>query len=438
MKKYSLSIAAAFLFSLGLWSCSNWVQNAEFRRDVIQDAALDDINQVAFLITGVQRAFSLSYGNAQIQAGGLSDELIFDARVPNATFPTYQNIDLGLPQLDNNSVSTLLTQIGNHRFLADTLIVRMGRIVAKTDTVANRATIYRGYYQAYLHAGIARHLYAAYIGIDARRGGATLASGPFIPSTAMHDSALVLLNRALAFASSAAETRLVNSVIAKIHLIEGRYAQAQTAAQAGLRTGDVALRALYSAQTISPTFWTEAGRGRAQFVPDPRFARYIAADPKEGRAFPGGVSGTVVVPTTVGDAELAAAANTNRLNLIGPVVRSGLTFHLQAVYPNQDTPQYFTSWQENSLILAECASRNGDDATALARVNDVRRAYALDPRTTTNLDSIYIERDKTLFGTGMRLCDQRRFNRWHLGANTWWYLPITLPERTINPNLRGQ
>jgi starch-binding outer membrane protein, SusD/RagB family len=437
MKKFS-SLVAFVVVSVSLWSCANWVQDTEFRRDVVQDEALDNVSQVTFLVTGIQRAFSLAYGQSQIQAGGLSDELIFDGRVPNATFPTYQNIDLGIPQLDNNSVTGLLNNIGNYRFLSDTLITRMIRIRATTDTAANRVIINRGFYQAYMNAGIARHLYAAYIGIDARRGGGVIASSPFIPSTAMHDSALVMLNRALPFAANAAEARLVNTIIAKIHVVEGRYALARVAALNGMRTGDVALRALFSAQTISPTFWTEAGRGRAQFVPDPRFARYILADAKEGRIFPGGVSGTVIVPTTVGDAELGAAAAANRLNLIGPIVRMGLTFHLQAVYPNQDTPQPFTSWQENSLILAETAARSGDDVAALTSVNDVRRAYLLDARTVTNLDSIYIERDKTLFGTGSRLTDQRRFDRWHLAPTTWWYLPITIQERNTNPNLRGQ
>ncbi len=436
VKQFRTLIAATCL-TLGLWSCGGWVQGFDPRRDLVADNLLDTTSQVTFLITGVQRAFSLAYGNAAIQAGGLSDELIFDARVPNATFPTYQLIDAGTPQLDNNSVSTLLTLIGNYRFLADTLGVRMERIAAKSDTVNDagaRATVRRGFFQSYLHSGIARHLYANYIGLEARRGGATIATSPFIPSTTMHDLALGYLNRALPFAS-AAEARVVNSIIARIHLIEGRYPQAQAAAALGMRSGDGPLQAVYSAQTISPLWWTEAGRGRAQFVPDPRFARYIAADPAEGRVFPGAVSGTVVVPVGAGDAELAAAAP-NRLNLIGPIVRTGLTFHLQAIYPNQDTPHRFITWQENALMLAELASRNGDDATALTQVNNVRRAYNLAARTATTLDSVYIERDKTLFGSGQRLSDQRRFNRWHLGATTWWYLPITLPERSLNPNLR--
>ncbi|MFY7998487.1 MAG: hypothetical protein ACOVSW_07795, partial [Candidatus Kapaibacteriota bacterium] len=152
VKQFRTLIAATCL-TLGLWSCGGWVQGFDPRRDLVADNLLDTTSQVTFLITGVQRAFSLAYGNAAIQAGGLSDELIFDARVPNATFPTYQLIDAGTPQLDNNSVSTLLTLIGNYRFLADTLGVRMERIAAKSDTVNDagaRATVRRGLFQSYL------------------------------------------------------------------------------------------------------------------------------------------------------------------------------------------------------------------------------------------------------------------------------------------------
>jgi hypothetical protein len=120
---------------------------------------------------------------------------------------------------------------------------------------------------------------------------------------------------------------------------------------------------------------------------------------------------------------------------------------MQLKYSEPGASHDLTSWQETALILAETDLRISNDAqTALTRVNAVRASIpvptglmtGLTARTTTNLDSIYIERDKQLFGTGMRLCDQRRFNRWHLGAETWRYLPITLPERTTNPNLPSQ
>lgn len=428
------SLLLVLLATFGVSACANYVQSIQPVQDQVADNLLDDPSQFDFLITGIQRQFSVAFGDGALYADGLSDALIFDARVPNATFPTFDLINQGTPQLDNNSVSGLLTDMGNYRLLADTLAVRVGRTRIDTANATQVAQRNRALYNSYLHSGIARHLYATWIGLEARRGGATIASGPFIPSTALHDSAIGYLTRSLPFGTEA-QRRVANSIIARIHLFEGRFPQARTAAMSGMRAGDVPLNVLYNAQTISNRWWTQGGRGRPQFVPDPRFAAYVRADAKEGRIFAGGIAG-VNITTPATDAELSAALMTGRMNLIGPLVRLGLTFHVQANFPNQDSPQRFITWQENRLMLAELAARNGNDMEALTEVNAVRTSYGLDARTTTNLDSIYIERDKTLFGTGTRLADQRRFNRWHLPATTWWYLPITLPERTTNPNLR--
>ena len=68
--------------------------------------------------------------------------------------------------------------------------------------------------------------------------------------------------------------------------------------------------------------------------------------------------------------------------------------------------------------------------------NFVRDSRFLPNATEINLDSIYVERDKELNCTGNRLLDQRRFKRWHLPAGTWQYLPITVSERSRNPNLK--
>jgi hypothetical protein len=100
----------------------------------------------------------------------------------------------------------------------------------------------------------------------------------------------------------------------------------------------------------------------------------------------------------------------------------------------------FLTWQENELMLAECELRLADNAaSALARINTVRTSYtglrALPAGTTATLDLIYTERDKELFLTGMRIIDQRRFNRWHLRSDTWRYMPIVQPEINNNPNL---
>jgi hypothetical protein len=456
----SLFLAAALI--LGLGSCSNYVQSIQPRQDVIADALLTTPDQLPFLLNGLQQRITNCYSQTTTLAGGLSDELYYSDRVPGATFPTFQEIDLGVILLDNNSVNNLWGSLGSLRFTADNLVERIGNMKFADGQAAQRTA---ALYQAYLYAGLIRHMYAAYYGLEPRRGGGVLSRGetprPFIPSAAMTDSALAMLNLSLQNASTDLQRRTVNSLIAKVNLSERRYDAARAAAQNGLKRGDAALVAQYSAATVTNQWFNDAGRGRTQLVPDSRFAAYIAADSAEGRLLPGRNSGNSFFANgfdnTPDDPALGALAASRRLVLIGPLTTAGFTYYIQQRYPNQGNSVPITSWQENELILAETAIRiaNNSDA-ALVNVNTVRSFYSLTARTVTTLDSVMIERDKTLFGTGTRLTDQRRFaieNRslirpaqtyvdaasrnsaWHLGASTWWYLPIGLPERSANPNL---
>lgn len=441
IKALALAVVA-LLGAAYLSGCQGYVQSVQPLQDVIQNSALDDQSQIPFVVQGVQRQFVLYYSQLTTLAGNLSDELDFDTRVPNATFPTFQDLDLGLPQLDNNSVNNLWAAVGSARNVADNLLERAGR-VRFTDDANGRAIRQSALYNGNLYAGFARYVYAAYFGLEQRRGGGVIAGGPFIPSAAMFDSALVFLNRALENASTDLQRRTVNSLIAKVNLAAERYPAARTAAQNGLRRGDAPFNALYATATISNQWHFDAGRNRCQLIPNPRFIAYVRADSLEGRLLPGSVSGgsfsVAGFANTPDDEGLAALNNTRRLNFIGPFSSGGLTFVVQLRYPNQGSPLPITSWQENELILAETAIRVANDpAAALTNVNNVRQAINLAPRTVTNLDSVYIERDKQLFGTGVRLIDQRRFNRWHLagGTSTWWFLPIGQPERNVNQNLR--
>lgn len=418
----------------GVQSCSDYVQGVDPRQDLIQDAALNDPAQVPFLVQGVQRQFVRVYAQTNTLVGGLSDELIFDTRVPNATFPTFQDLDNGLPLLDNNSVNNNWAVMGQAYFTSQNLLERVGKIDFGSSTANKNLALFN----AYLYGGLIRHMYAAYYGLKEQQGGGVINGGPFIPSVALTDSALNYLNLALGVAANDLQRRQVNTVIAKVNLADGRYAAARTAAQNGLKSGDAALSALYEQATIANQWYFDAGMGRAQYVPNSRYAAYVAADKDEGVVLPGTVSGGVFTVPGTTETDLQNYSNTRRIVLYGPFTSSGLTYHVQGKYPNQGSPAPVVTWQENELILAETALRvSNSESAALTSVNAVRSFYKLSPRTTTNLDSVYIERDKTLFGMGQRLIDQRRFNKWHLGATTWRYMPIGLPERSANPNLQG-
>ncbi|MFA7228652.1 MAG: RagB/SusD family nutrient uptake outer membrane protein, partial [Melioribacteraceae bacterium] len=93
------------------------------------------------------------------------------------------------------------------------------------------------------------------------------------------------------------------------------------------------------------------------------------------------------------------------------------------------------TWQENNLMVAECALRGNGAGNALTLVNAVRASHSLDPLASIDLDGVMIERDKELFVQGTRLMDQHRTGAWHIAGNVWRYMPIPRNERNANPNL---
>ncbi len=396
--KYLIFLLAAFL----IVACEDYVQNIDPLISQVEDERLNSESQVPFLINGVLARFASTYDNMTVLADGLSDALFFDYNVPNATFPTFQEIDEGDIRLDNNSVDGVLFGLGEMRFLADNLVDRVTHKISFKDQDLKKQALYYGY----LIGGIARYLYATYIGLEPEKGGGVIDAGPFIPSAEMYDLAVEKLNLALENAPSDYEARVVHSIMARIYLFQGDYATAKTHAQAGMMDGDEPFAAMYSIE-MNNYWWVQAGIGRHQWVVDYRFKGYVDADPNEA----------------------------NRIPLQEIVGNDGTTIYYIQVKYDRDTPLNFITWQENELMLAEIEVREGNTPSALDRVNAVRASHGLAPLAAVDLDVIYVERDKELFTLGIRLPDQRRFNRWHLPAGTWKYLPITQSERNSNPNL---
>ena len=112
-----------------------------------------------------------------------------------------------------------------------------------------------------------------------------------------------------------------------------------------------------------------------------------------------------------------------------------MTFYRQDRYTRSTDPTWFSTWQENELILAEIELREGNSSAALTHVNAVRSAAGLDDLSSLDMTVLENERRKELWLMGLRLIDQRRFGTWHKGAGSWWNLPIPQIERDRNPNL---
>lgn len=403
MRKITLFIIFIFSVLVLFNSCEDYVTDIDPLIDVTNDELLNDPKQLNFLIKGVQTQYAEVQDALSCLSGALSDELIYDSNLKGASFPSFQEIDIGEIQLDNTSVQNLYDDLGELRHFADDL-VRRTNTFSVADTVLKEKALYIGYF----YGGIARFFYATYIGLNPDEGGGVINDGPFIPSDDMYDLAIEKFDSSLTYVTGY-DLRVTNSVLARTYLYKGDYANAATYADSGLVNGDDPFQSLHSVDADN-YWWGFAGAGRCQLGVDFRFHDYIVADPLEADRIQ--IAETVALDTS-----------------IYPV------YYRQDMYPEDVSSINTMTWQENNLMLAELALRGFGSGNALGLVNEVRTSHGLADLAVVDLNVIYTERDKELFTTGARLPDQRRFDNWHLGAGTWKYLPITQDERNNNPNI---
>jgi hypothetical protein len=415
-----------------LAACDAYVSGVDDPIDAVNDDRLDDPAQIPFVINGVQAQFSFTYEDAALLGGGLSDELIFDDRVPTSTFPSFRAIDQGEIAADNVQVEGFFDSLGELRFLADDLVRRVNALdFSGADPAVKDEALYVGQ----LYGGLARYLYAAYFGLGPDEGGGVLDGGPFIPSAEMFDLAVADFDsaRANGFAGEY-ENRLLNSLAARAHLYKAAvsadpqadYRRAQALAEGGLAEGDPPFQELHSTESGNEFFFV-SGPGRAQYMAAFRFADAaevaVAGAPE---ALDGALDTARVALYTISGSD----ADGN------PV-----PFYMQGLYLERGSPIDVMTWQENALMLAELALRlDGDGGRALGLVNGVRASHRLPPLASVALDgdgpgTIVREREMELFVTGARLVDQRRFGLPFDAPGPWRYLPITQNERNQNPNL---
>jgi hypothetical protein len=370
----------------------------------------------------------------------------FTRDISQATYVTYEAIDKAIIQganpliPQNNSTEAIYSELGRARLYADTLITRIEKKIKWSDSETDKAYKNEGLYTAYFIGAVTRYMYGMYWALNATNdnGGGTIGISPYILAADMLKDAQNRLNEALKYVSSETQARQIHTLKARIYLVSGDYANAKTEADLGMIAGDEAFSAKYN--TVGDNQWyTWAGPGRTQFHAADRFGDYVYKDPKEAARIPlykikGKASIKFERDTIIGGVSYKAGAATKR------------TYLQEAKYGEFGSPIKFLTWQENSLMKAELAVRiAGDKATSLALVNEVRTFWGIDPLSDAlinanyngdYLEMIYVERDKELAFTGMRLIDQRRFNKWHLGNATWKFMPISYSERMANPNLK--
>ncbi|MFO7891154.1 MAG: hypothetical protein R6V04_12560 [bacterium] len=401
MKKQSIILVLLLSFLVFITACDEFATSVDPLIDQVEDELLSNESEINFVINGVHTEFTDAVEQIQLLSGLLADELIFDERVPNATFPTFRNIDNGEIQYTDNSVDGCFNALGQMRFFADNLIERAEGINFSDTNLRDKT-----YFYGYFYGGVARLFYAAYFSVDETTPGGVIDAGPFIPQADMYDLAIAKLNQALDYASDY-QTKIVNTVLARIYMNQNDYTNAAAYAADGLVEGDEPYQALYVLEDPN-WWWTQGGRGRSQVVLDFRFKDYVDEDAEE-------------------EARV----------LLDPIEGSdGTMFYRQGKYLYETSPINFITWQENNLILAECALNGATTAeSALSYVNAVRASHEISDLTEVDMDVLMEERDKELMCTGSRLPDQHRWDIWHLEAGKWQYMPIPERERNANPNI---
>lgn len=412
-KKLIYLVILAGLFIMP--ACEDFVQNVEDPINVVNPDALTSEDQVQFYMNGVIGRYHITHDALTVIACGLSDACVFQTDfVADATFPTFGDIDRGVIEFDNNSVDGPFNTLGQGRYLADAFLQAIAEIDFTDQALKKKAE-----YTGNLYAGLTRYSYAAYFGLEVGdNGGGVIDAGPFIPSTEMYGMAIEKLQAAVAGAPTPYDARVGNSLIGRIHVYMGNYAEAKSFLEGGLIKGDAPLQSVHTLE--STNVWAaQAGRSRTQYSVNSRFNDYIAQNPQEASRVP-----IEVIP----DEDLTDVG-----------VAATRDFYRQIKY-DRESEINIISWQENNLLLAEVEMRiNGTTGAvkALQLINEVRASHDIDPlspATTVNIDLILTERDKELFVTGNRMIDQRRTNTFHLPEGTWRFFPITQNERNQNPN----
>lgn len=491
------------LAACALSACDAFVQEVDPPKKTAGSTELNDDSEAQFLIRGVQAQWADATDNTLTVADFLSDQFRF-GRNRDASFPTFIRLDAGRPQPDNNSVVGAANAVGQYRFLADSLVGRADVITFTDEATASKAEMK---YAGYLHGAIARYLYATYFGRAPREGGGVLDTSAFIPAPEMYERADRKFAQALVWADKLndrddREQRIVQSLRARAALFAGTHdfsanggLQGREALQAaaryaseGMMPGDAPYAVKYSAQDDN-SYADEAGRARTQMAvqdgyllnpavaatgaykmevspSDPAvrsFADVIRSNPKElarvplAQVFRVGPVGATLTPDNAAGLVGSFIAGATQAP---PFSGSAPEFEfLQTKYREAD-PIPFVSWQEVYLMRAELELRGYSTGSMSAQqlLNAVRDSYAnptvsevpggvdFDPLSSDDvtLNRVAIERDRTLFGQGLRLPDQRRLAQpaaeWHLrpssqGGTTWQWLPITRQERDNNPNL---
>ena len=459
-------------------SCEDWVSEVEPLSDQVQDDALTSEEYLDFLLKGALGNMGRSdefSGLPHIiwRVAGFSDEFIH-GEVDFA--PDHSNFVQDIP-MDLNFVANDWDNYHQIRFHADDLLDR-----ASTMTISNDALKQRVHWWGNVIGGLMRLYLADHWGLgqDGTTPGAVITTiqqsdngetGSFQTSQEIREIARAMFTEALSYdpgdtyeGVNGNGDKIIHSLIARSYLFDGNYNSAKTHAEQGLQQGDDPFQLIHSA-AFQNYMWYDAGRRNVLFSANTRFADYVVADRLEGEIIsnltedPDSQSLSLRGPE--GDGVGHKSQEDVRDNLDNPNERIPLwelegdanLAYCQDIYDGRSDNLDIIDWREMELILAEVAINSGDNSTALSHMNNIRTYHGLSELTldqltgftpsetsgagthTGALGLLIEERDKTLWMKGVRIVDQKRFDLWHLGSNTWSYIPIPDSEILNNPNV---
>jgi len=465
------------IFTLTFMSCEDWVSEVEPLSDQVEDGSLDSEEYLDFLLKGVLGNMGRSnefsgVGHIIWRVAGFSDEFIH-GEVDFA--PDHSNFVQDIP-MDLNFVANDWENYHQVRFHADDLLDRASKMTISNDALKQRVNWWGN-----VIGGLMRMYLADHWGLtkDGQNPGAIVTTiqqidngetGSFQTSAEIRAAARAMLTTALSFdpgdtyeGVNGNPDEIVWSLIARTYLFDGNYSEAKIAAEKGLQQGDLGFELAHS-EAYTNYMWYEAGRNNVLFSANTRFVDYVVADRNEGEIISNleeAHEDSKSLRGPEGDGLGAKSAENVRDDVTNPNERIPLwelegdanLAYCQDIYDGRSDNLDLIDWREMELILAEVAIRDGDNATGLAHINNVRTYHGLDaltsdamtgftPSSTSGAGSnagpiglLIEERDKTLWMKGVRIADQKRFDLWHLGDNTWPYIPIPDSEILNNPNV---
>ena len=444
MIKKTLILLQVLILSTG---CESFVENTSPTITSVTDEDINDPSNIPFLINGVLNQYSHAHGYIGLWVDGLSDELVFDGKVQGATSNRGEKIDNGIFEPTMGTTVNPYEAISGAWRLAHILKEKLDDM----DMDGEEDIEMEGYYTAYLYQGLPCFLLGSYYGRGPNYpddGGATLDGSPFISSADLYDMAVDYFNSALNYADDY-QARVVHSLIARVLLYGGNFADAAVHTSQGLQNGDPPFEALCGEEIgWVNMYWSNAGNSRTSWTLGSRFKLLLGEDFEDDNgngvwdstetfldcALPGADAGA-------GDGVYSGPTEPEesvRLEMAVASMSPGTDYvrYYQIKYPDSDSPISIIDWQENHLMLAELALRGETTGeSALGAVNGVRASHGLNPLDNVDFSVLLHERDKELFCRGQRLIDQRRFPDdlpWHTGE--WHYMVIPYEEEYANPN----